>query len=298
MVDRRRLLPRGYFRAVDIPAYLRVVTSDSLEIAVYDLGGAGPNVLMAHATGFHGRIFAPLASELADRFHAFSFDERGHGDSASPRNRDFSWNGFAADVLAVVESVGAPLLAIGHSAGAAALLLAEPQRPGTFRGLYCWEPVMFPSDPPMGHQMGNFLAEGARKRREIFASRDEAFQNFSSKLPFSSLFPSALHAYVDYGFRDLPDGSVRLKCDRDDEALVYENGGVHDAFTHLSEVKCPTTIACGEKTQALGPVIIRGFAERMPDAKAIVVPDLGHFGPLEDPVAVAESIKEAFNGLG
>ena len=58
----------------------------------------------------------------------------------------------------------------------------------------------------------NPLAEGALRRRPTFASRDEAFENYSSKPPFSALDPDALRAYVDHGFADEPDGTVRLKC--------------------------------------------------------------------------------------
>ena len=37
-----------------------------------------------------------------------------------------------------------PLFGFGHSMGAAALLMAEPRRPGLFAGLVCYEPVIYP----------------------------------------------------------------------------------------------------------------------------------------------------------
>ena len=44
------------------------------------------------------------------------------------------WNGFVDDVLAVIDAWGvAPLVAVGHSKGGAALLLAEQRRPGHVR---------------------------------------------------------------------------------------------------------------------------------------------------------------------
>ena len=58
-------------------------SSDGFDVAAWDLGGDGPPVLMAHATGFHGLVWRPMAADLAD-FHCYSFDERGHGDSARP----------------------------------------------------------------------------------------------------------------------------------------------------------------------------------------------------------------------
>jgi len=260
-------------------------------------GSATPNLLMAHATGFHGKVFEPLAMELAGAFRCVAFDERGHGDSGRPVDGDFDWHGFARDVLAVVDALGlealeAPgLFGFGHSAGAAALLLAEQARPGTFAGLYLWEPVMFPQANPIGADRGNALADGARRRREEFASTDEAYANFAAKPPFSRLDPRVLRSYVDHGFAPLPGGGVRLKCRRDDEALVYEYGVRHDALDHLGEVTCPVVVACGSETDAFGPWIVEAFARMLPRGSSAIVDGLGHFGPLEDPARVAQSVR-------
>jgi pimeloyl-ACP methyl ester carboxylesterase len=37
------------------------------------------------------------------------------------------------------------------------------------------------------------------------------------------------------------------------------------------------------------------LAQQMPDAHAEAFADLGHFGPLQDPAAIAESIRRAFH---
>ena len=136
-------------------------------------------------------------------------------------------------MLATVDGFGLERpFGVGHSAGAAALLMAEAARPGTFRALYLWEPVVMPVDPPMGPQ-DNPLTEGALKRRAVFPSREDAYANYASKPPFSQLHPDALRAYVDHGFADLPDGQVTLKCKPEDEALIYRMGSAHRAFSQF-----------------------------------------------------------------
>src|SRR5437868_6259323 len=117
--------------SVASPAVPTFTSSDGFDVAAWDLGGDGPPVLMAHATGFHGLVWRPMAAALPD-FRCYSFDERGHGDSFRPPGHDYDWIGFADDALTVVDGLGlGHPFGIGHSAGAAALLMAEAFRPGT-----------------------------------------------------------------------------------------------------------------------------------------------------------------------
>lgn len=278
-------------------------------MALHDLGGHGPPLLLTHATGLCGPVWRPLARHLADRYHAYAPDLRGHGESVTPVGLDFNWDGFADDVLAVVDhlrehhGVHDPLPAVGHSKGGAALLLAEQRRPGTFAQLYCFEPVVFPPMParPAGDDTGasgsgggNHLAEGALRRRATFPSFGDAYDNFAAKQPLNVLRADALEAYVHGGFRREDDGSVTLRCRPGDEAQVYRMGANHDAFAHLTEVAVPVTIATG-RTDPFGPAAVApAIAERLPHGRLVVFEDLGHFGPLEDPDRVADSVAAAF----
>ena len=274
-------------------------TSDGVEIAAYDLGGDGPPLLLAHATGFHGRVWLPFAHALQDRFHCYAFDERGHGDSGKAPGDDYRWDGFALDALAVLQGfrLDQPF-ALGHSCGGALLLLAEQQQPGAFTALAGFEPIVFPTDRPIPPNPDSPLAVGARRRREVFDSKDAAYERYSTGTSFSTLDPSALRAYVEHGFEQLEDGSVRLKCRGDDEARVYTMGSSHGAFARLGEVQCPVHLMCGSETDAIRPDVLRVQGERLPRATVEVMVGLGHFGPLEDPARVAESVAAAFTAVG
>lgn len=273
-------------------------TPDGVEVVWYDLGGSGEPVLLCHATGFHAHVWLPVARDLAAAgFHCYALDERGHGDSPTPPGQDFSWNHMAADVRAVMDDIGLDRpFAVGHSCGGALLLLSEEAEPGRFRSLYLFEPVVMPIEPPMGPNPENPLALGARRRREVFASRDAAYDNYASKPPFDILDPEALRAYVDFGFDDLPDGTVRLKCRGEDESLVYTWASAHDGFVHLDRVRCPTTVACGETTDAFGVDTITQVAARLEHGRTEVLPGVGHFAPLQQPAELARRAIAAFRG--
>lgn len=236
-------------------------------------------------------MWKPFAAELSDRFRMWSWDFRGHGDSVTEPGHDFDWNGFSDDVLEVVDRLALPErpVAVGHSKGGAALLLAEAHRPGTFAALFCYEPIIFPSHPPPGplDDDHNPMSGAALRRRPEFPSRDEALANFASKPPLDVLHPDALAAYVDHGFAEADDGSLHLKCRPEDEAQMYRMGSAHDAWARLPEIQCPVAVACGEHGTPIGPDAAAQLAARLPNGEAIVFPGLGHFGPLEAPAVVA-----------
>ncbi len=268
----------------------RLPSTDGVALAAYDLGGTGPPLLMAHATGFCAAVLGPLAAQLTDRFHCWSYDARGHGDTVTPAGLDWDWAGFADDVLAVVGQLGLDRpYGFGHSSGGAAMLDAEARRPGTFRALWCYEPIVWPEITEELKASRRPLISGALKRRDLFGSRQDAYDNFASKPPLESLDPKALRAYVDGGFAPDRDG-VRLRCAPFVEAAIYRQGLAHDGFTRLGDVGCPVTVACGGRSMALNRAVAQAQVDALPDATLVTFPDLGHFGPLEGVLSVSSKM--------
>lgn len=283
-----------------------VVASDGAPVRVHVLDdGAGDDgdggrrgVVLAHATGFHGLVWQPVSAGLRPGFRCVAPDLRGHGESTPAPDGDYDWRGFAADVLAAVDGLGLEQPAgIGHSSGATALLLAEQTRPGTFAALYCYEPVLVPADPPLGRDPDSWMAEACRRRRDRFASPDEALAHYARKPPLSALDPEVLRLYVAHGLEPDGRGGQRLRCRPDDEATVYEMATAHDGFGRLPAVACPVTLAYGACSESFGRGHAERLAERLPRGAVVELAGLGHFGPLQAPDAVARSARRALAGL-
>jgi pimeloyl-ACP methyl ester carboxylesterase len=279
----------------------RMVTSHrfdagTVSLAVHDWGGTGDPVLLAHPTGFHGRVWAPVAELLVQRGRrVYSFDFRGHGDSDAP-DEDYSWFGFAQDALAVADHLGLAadptLVACGHSKGGAALVLGEAERPGTYARLWLYEPIILPTDRPAPASADFNMAANARKRRNEWPSKQAAYDNYASKPPLNVMTEAALHAYVDYGLRDRGDGVFELKCSPEVEGRVFSMGPQHDAWTKLASIDAPALVACGSESHDTGGMLAARIAEMLPHGSLQVFPGLGHFGPQQDPGAIAGSILE------
>ena len=270
---------------------VRVPSRDGVELAVHDLGGDGPPLLIVHATGLLAQAYTPLAAELAPSFHVWGVDVRAHGGSTRPADGNLEWSGMAADVLAAVDAIGGEQpYGFGHSMGGASVVLAEVARPGTFRSMYLYEPVLFPAGSLPSGPDGNPLASGARKRRPSFASRDEAYANYAAKPPLNEMSPASLRAYVDHGFVDQADGTVTLACRPEDEAETFVGAASAGAFERLGEVRCPAVVSRGS-LESMGPASLApAQAEAFPDGRLVILDGLAHFGPLADERAVAASI--------
>ena len=86
--------------------------------------------------------------------------------------------------------------------GATALLIAALKDPKHFRALILYEPIIFPPHlvkPYSSDMEDSPLAILARKRRNLFTSFPDAYDNFVSKLPFSAFDPEVVRDYVNNG---------------------------------------------------------------------------------------------------
>lgn len=277
-----------------MPVPTSVPSSGGVELAVHDLGGDGPTLLIAHATGFCAAAYAPLAARLVDRFHVVALDFRGHGRSSATTDDTYDWTGMIDDVLAVASVLDGPLFGVGHSMGGACILGAERRRPGTFRQAFTFEPIVIPDAYADAEPTSNPLAASARRRRPTFPSRPAALDRYASRPPLGAFRADALHAYVDGGFDDTDDGQVTLRCRPEVEAAVFEAGGKPLA-TQMADVAIPVTLGVGDRDPGPGPADFgRHAVGFLPHGTLRAYPTLGHFGPFQDPDLIADDVLAAF----
>ncbi len=85
------------------PEAVQIEGHGGVKINVWDYGGDGPTLLLAHCTGTLARIWDPLVPALLPHFRIIAPDTRGHGDSEQPENPDdYRWSNSGNDMLAVI----------------------------------------------------------------------------------------------------------------------------------------------------------------------------------------------------
>lgn len=273
-----------------------IVSADGEHAALHDFGGTGPNLLLCHGNGLNAGMWRATLPLLTARFRCYGLDLRGHG--ANRRTQaDYSVDRkrMAEDVIAAIEAIGPDSIRyVAHSLGGAAGIFAGIRRPELFASMWLFEPVVVPIT--MERTGGpTFLIEASRRRRMEFDSVDAAIENFLTKPPFNTCDPEAVRGYVELGTYPV-DGGVRLSCEGEDEARVFESGEAID-FDRLAAITCPTIIARGENTgdeHAIPAAVAVPVAEAIPHATLRDFVGLTHFGPMEDPTVIATAIIEHF----
>ncbi len=273
---------------------MRVASSGGVELVVHDLGGEGPPLVISHATGFCGAMYQVLADRLRSRWHVHAVDFRGHGDTVTPDDAAMSWDNMATDLEQVLDAIGGgPVVGFGHSMGGAVSLIVAGRRPHAFSHLFLYEPIV-PPGPMMAAGPGsdNAMALGARRRRPSFPSKAEALHRYASpRSPLAVLRADALHAYVEHGMATQPDGSAALKCTPDREAQTFEGAGGHMHRALLGAIAVPTLVARGGQELHLPPgQFAAPAAAALPAGELLEFATLGHFGPLQDPLLVAQAL--------
>ena len=142
-----------------------------------------PLVLFCHANGFCKDIWKPVADELSAfaiaPFRWISMDFSGHGSSRKIRTGGtIDWQFAVEDVSEVLNEYrdGAPVVGVGHSMGATALLmssLASREDDMGLRLLVLFEPILFPTSKS-DNSFTDALCQSALRRRHTWTSSEEA----------------------------------------------------------------------------------------------------------------------------
>ena len=272
---------------------VKLLTSvDGEPVALHDFGGSGPVLLLGHGNGLNAGMWAAALPVLLEHFRCFGVDLRGHG-AAWAVSDEFSvaHQRLAQDLLVCIDAVGEPVCYAAHSLSGATALHATLDRPEAFHGLWLYEPVLLPIGFDRNqHGKPTMLIEAARRRRMEFASVDEAVSRFTSKLPFLGCDRLAVQGYVEVGSYPV-EGGIRLSCRRQTEVRIYETLIDLD-FARLGAVEIATVVACGGSGEdhsvpaILAPLVV----EALPEARLEKHRWMSHFGPMEGPETIAQSI--------
>ncbi|KAI0320403.1 Alpha/beta hydrolase fold-1 [Amylostereum chailletii] len=295
--------------------------------------------VLAHGTSFHNEHWEPVLEGLYDLLatsmsigtkipnirEAWAIGCPNHGEGAVLNEETlkegyspiFSWDEYGTAIHLVLAGRGKGvdvdfstrnLVALGHSMGAIALILARTHAPVIrWSKAILIEPMFV--HPKFYPRVDAILRLSAPKRRDVWSSREEARQAFLSK-SFKSWDPRLVDIYAKHGLRDLPTATypdatgVTLKCTKAQEAAAYSD--VHGRMTAQRYLPTfctdvPTHAIFGAVPDILPSenrdFLVKDFAQNK-FASVSLVEKAGHLAAHNNPDGVAERIYEALMKKG
>lgn len=260
----------------------RRVAAVGLELAVAEWPGQGPPLVLLHGIGSRGTSWQPVAPRLAERFHLYALDLRGHGASDKPP-AGYLLADYAADLAAVVDRLGlARPLVVGHSLGALVALTWAAAEPERAAGLVL-------EDPPLRTEP-EILEAFAGWQRLNAAPLEQVEAWFAAEYP--DWTPEERRRRAESITLTHPAVFAELRADAE---AALASGRV-ERLDSLAPVQAPTLVLRGER--ALGsmtrPEDLAKLRRVVPTATERVLPGTGHHLHRQQPEAFTATVAAFF----
>jgi pimeloyl-ACP methyl ester carboxylesterase len=227
--------------------------------------GVGDDLLFISGLADEGACWVDQVAGLKDRYAVTTFDNRGVGRSSTP-DGPFRIVDFAADTVALMDALDVESAhVVGSSMGGAIaqeLALAHPDRVRSLvlNGTWC---------------------RGDRFLHEVFrnwmwsAERADTIRDFLVTVNLWCFAPRIWNEGIMDGWIAAAEASpyaqsVDAFC-RSAQALIE-----HDAADRIGAIRAPTLVTVGELDLAVPQRFSEALAERIPNARLVVIPEVGH----------------------
>jgi pimeloyl-ACP methyl ester carboxylesterase len=261
-----------------------------------------PLIHIAIANGFPPETYTPMLRPLTKTYRTVCFPPRAlWGDQIPPTGYQDWWS-LADDLLAGFDAHNMQdIIAVGHSFGAIASLLAVIKDPTRFKALILLDPtILMPNILDMIHQAWQQnmihqmpLVKGAKRRRRVFDSIEDAFERFRGKSFFDQWSDETLRLYVTHGTQAQSDGNgVELTWSAEWEAFYFSTvqQTIWDDLPQL-EGLVPTLILRGGISDTFVPEAVAQVKQLVPSATYQDIDGHGHLFPQSAPQLTSDAIE-------
>jgi magnesium chelatase accessory protein len=250
--------------------------------------GSGPCLLLIHGTGASTHSWRDLAPILAQRFSVVAPDLPGHGFTTMPPRNGMSLPGMAERLAALVQTLGiSPVLAAGHSAGAAILIRMCLDGTIAPRALISLNGALL----PFGGVPGRIFSPLAR----LAASSETLPRLFAWRAGDPAVIARLLQGT---GSRLDPTGAaLYAKLARNPQHVaaafaMMAQWDLHDLARRIPQLRTPLFLVAGSNDRTVPPSVAYAVHAAHPSSKVIRLAGLGHLAHEEEPERLAAIIEE------
>lgn len=249
----------------------------------YVRAGDGPPLVFLHGVLGSHRVWAHLASEMAESHTVLAPDLFGCGDSARPM-ADYSLGGHAGVVRDLLDAHDIKeVTLVGHSLGGGIAMEFTYLFPERVRGL------VLVASGGLGREVNLLLRAptlpGAEWLLPVVASGFARRQGNALRrgLKMVGVRGSTDVAEAWHGFEQLADSDSRRAFLATIRSVVGPDGQRVSAAELLPKMKVPAMVVWGDRDRLIPVSHAKAAVDHMPDAKLIIFEGAGHFPHLDQP---------------
>ncbi|MBR8744381.1 alpha/beta fold hydrolase [Nocardiopsis sp. MG754419] len=225
----------------------------------YDVHGAGEPLLLIHGQSLDHTMWEGVSDDLAAHHRVVRMDMRGTGESDVPLDGPYSMELLARDALAVLDDLGVERAHVyGFSMGgkvAQNLAAIAPERLGA---------LVLGSTAPGGEH------EIERPHHASIALRKANTEEGRALIAYLFYTPVWADAHPETVARIVPRNPLRA------QRRHYEASMKHDGWDLLPRIQAPTLVVHGEDDELTPIGNAALLAERIPDARLLVLSGARH----------------------
>lgn len=255
--------------------------------------GDGPALLLAHGTGSSTHSWRDLAPLLARHFTVVAPDLPGHGFTDMPAARRLSLPGMSDALNDLLHAMQvAPMLAVGHSAGAAVLARMTLDGQIAPRGLVSLNGALLPLYGLPGKvfaPLARVLA-GLPLIPQVFAwhAGDRSVVERLLRDTGSTLDPAGVALYAKLASNPVhASAALAMMAHWDLEPLLHD----------LPRLQPPLLMIVGSNDRTIAPEEAQRVRELVPTAKLVTQAGLGHLAHEEAPDVTANLVIDFARGV-
>lgn len=264
------------------------------------LSGDAEPALYVHGLGGASTNWTDLAGLLAERLDGEAVDLPGFGHSPAPASGGYSIPARVRLVTRLIEIRDrGPVHLLGNSLGGLVSLLVAAVRPDLVRTLTLISPAMPAlrppgrSDPMIPLLLLPGLARLAERRLSRLTPEDRAREVIAlcfadpSRIPPQRLAEAAAEVHRR---SELPWTMDAFTSTLRGLARSYLNRGPTSPWRMARSVQAPTLVIWGDKDRLVHVSLAPRTAAAIPDARLLVLADIGHTAQLENPETTARAV--------
>ncbi|OQX97246.1 MAG: hypothetical protein B6I20_13035 [Bacteroidetes bacterium 4572_117] len=248
------------------------------------------------ANGFPLGTYSKFLKQLSSKFHLTCLSFRACWPNIGKAPRQTNWEQYADDLIVFLDQhYNEPIVAIGHSQGATATIIAASKRPDLFKSLILIEPASVTQIiskilkfTPYFYKITQQPFKGALEKTNIWESREAFFEHFRKNKAYKRINDKVLEDFAEFGLNPTENGKFTLTFSSEWELSNYLLAP--SIWKYLQKIKIPIQVIAGKPSLFFSKKLREKWEQISPNSSVEANEEYGHLFPLEAPEICAKMI--------